>query len=63
MPKKKRVKPRMDGDRIIVMTALEATRAKRPKYNGFICRGGVHGDTKYNRRKFKAETRHIIAEY
>lgn len=60
--KKRIVKPRMDGDRIIIMTALEATRAARPKYDGFVCRGGIHGDTSYNRRKFKAETRRILRD-
>lgn len=45
------------------MDAVDATRAKMPRYDGFVCRGGVHGDTRYNRRKFKAETRRIVEEY
>lgn len=47
---------------VIHISALDATRMARPKYDGFVCRGGVHGDTKYNRRSFKAQTRRIIDE-
>ena len=35
------------------MTAEEATLAKKPRYNGYACGHGVHGDTKYNRAKTK----------
>lgn len=54
--RRKDLKPRMTEDgRILVMTGLEATLAQMPKYDGFAIRGGVHGDTKYNRRKEKAD--------
>lgn len=42
------------------MDAVDVTRARMPRYDGFVCRGGVHGDTRYNRRKFKEETRRIV---
>ena len=40
--------------------AITVTRAHLPRYNGFLCRGGVHGDTRYNRERAKAETARII---
>lgn len=56
-------KPRITEDgRIIVMDSLEATRAKMPKYDGFAIRGGVHGDTSYNRRKEKHDLRRQLDE-
>lgn len=61
--KRRQVKPRMTEDgRILVMTGLEATRARMPKYNGFAIRGGVHGDTEYNRRKEKRDLRRQLDE-
>lgn len=61
--KKRNQKPRMTEDgRIIVMTGLEVTRAKRPRYDGFAIRGGVHGDTEYNRRKEKKDFRRQLDE-
>lgn len=30
------------------MSAEEATLAGKPRYNGFACGSGPHGDTKYN---------------
>ena len=34
-------------------TADEATLAQNPRYNGFACGHGVHGETKYSRAKAK----------
>ena len=31
------------------LSAEEATMAGKPRYNGFACGHGAHGDTKYNR--------------
>lgn len=33
------------------LSAEEATLAKKPRYNGFACGHGAHGDTKYNRAR------------
>lgn len=56
-------KPRMTEDgRIIVMTGLEATRASRPRYDGFAIGSGVHGDTGYNRRREKRDFRRQLDE-
>ena len=42
--KRRNVKPRVDeSGNIVVMTSLEHTHAAMPKYNGWQCRGGVHG--------------------
>ena len=35
------------------LSAEEATLAGKPRYNGFACGPGVHGDVKYNRAKAK----------
>lgn len=46
---------------IKVLSSYEATRRKMKKYYP-ACRCGVHGDTKYNRKKFKKETQRIVNE-
>ena len=33
------------------LSAEEATLVKKPRYNGFACGHGAHGDTKYNRAR------------
>ena len=33
------------------LSAEEATLAKKPRYNGFACGHGAHGDAKYNRAR------------
>ena len=35
------------------LSAEEATLAKKPRYNGYACGHGAHGDAKYNRAKQK----------
>lgn len=35
------------------MSADEATLAKKPRYNGYACGHGTHGDAKYSRTKSK----------
>ena len=35
------------------MSAKEATLAKKPRYNGYACGHGAHGDAKYSRTKSK----------
>lgn len=50
------------GDTVFHMSSEEATLAKMPYIDGYVCRGGVHGDTKYNRRHADAEARRIIDE-
>ena len=35
------------------VSAEEATLHKMPRYNGFACGHGAHGDVKYNRSKQK----------
>lgn len=44
------------------ISALDVTRAHMPKHNGWVCRGGPHGDTAYNRRKEKAKLKRILNE-
>lgn len=66
-PKMSKSKARRDrykgtGNTVFHMSAEEATLAKMPYIDGYICRGGVHGDMKYNRRHADAEARRIIDE-
>ena len=35
------------------MSSEQATLAKMPKYNGYVCGYGAHGNTKYHRAKSK----------
>ena len=35
------------------LSSEEATLAGKPRYNGFACGHGAHGDVKYNRTKEK----------
>ena len=35
------------------MSSEQATLAKMPKYNGYACGYGAHGNTKYHRAKSK----------
>lgn len=39
------------------LSAEENTLSHMPKYNGYACGTGVHGDTKYNRSKAKRQWR------
>lgn len=60
MSQKKRSTPK--GNVVWRQTAEEATLAGKPRYNGFACGHGAHGDAKYNRAKTKrnwqAQMRH-----
>lgn len=44
------------------ISAQEQFAWTKPKHNGFSIGTGIHGDTKYNRRKFKKETKEFIQE-
>ena len=42
------------------MSAEEATLAKKPRYNGYACGHGAHGDAKYDRAKAKRAWKHSM---
>ena len=42
--------------------AITVAKARKPRFDGWVCRGGPHGDVSYNRRRAKAEAARIIAE-
>lgn len=44
------------------ISAIDVTRARMPRHDGWVCRGGPHGDTAYNRRREKAELKRILSE-
>lgn len=56
----KRSKDKLHVDTI---SSLAVTRYHMPKYNAFVCRGGVHGDVKYNRSKERKNFFRILKEY
>lgn len=61
--RKRHERPRMTEDgRILVMTSIEATLAQMPKYDAYSVGHGVHGDTRYNRRKEKRDFRRQLNE-
>lgn len=60
--RKRNARYRGTGDTVFHMSAEEATLARMPYIDGYVCRGGVHGDTKYNRRHADADARRIIDE-
>lgn len=47
---------------VFYMSAEEATLAAMPKYNGYAGKSGVHGDTKYNRRKAQRDLDRILSD-
>ena len=51
MSRKKRAVPASGA--VWRLSAEEATLAGKPRYNGFACGHGVHGDVKHNRAKAK----------
>lgn len=59
---KKNTKFRGTGNSVFHMNSTEATLAKMPYIDGYVCRGGIHGDVKYNRRKSKDELRRMLDE-
>ena len=56
MAKRKKRKVPKTGP-VLQMSGLEVTRLRKPRYNGFACGTGIHGDVKYNRAKAKQEWR------
>lgn len=50
------------GNNVFHMSSEEATLAQMPYIDGFVCRGGIHGDTKYNRRAAQKEFRTLLNE-
>lgn len=42
------------------LSAEEAALAKKPRYNGYACGHGAHGDAKYNRAKMKRTWKHSM---
>lgn len=51
MSKKKRKMPK--NNVVWQQSVEEVTLAKMPRYNGYVCGYGAHGDIKYNRKKAK----------
>ena len=55
MPRRKPEAPK-EGP-VWKLSAVEATLQAKPRYNGFACGHGAHGDSKYNRAKERARLR------
>lgn len=45
------------------ISSLAVTRYNMPKYNAFVCKGGVHGDVKYNRSKERQDFSKFLREH
>lgn len=45
-----------------IISKEKVWQAKKPKFNGFAVGHGVHGDTKYNRKKEKENLEKILNE-
>ena len=60
VPRKKRSVPKTGA--VWRLSAEEATLAAKPRYNGFACGHGAHGDAKYNRAKSKRTWEHRIEQ-
>lgn len=53
---------RGQGHVVFHMDGTEVTLRHMPYIDGWVCRGGVHGDVGYNRNKEKRELRRRIDE-
>lgn len=53
MSKKRKRRSAPSGTVVWRQTAEEATLAAKPRYNGYACGHGAHGDAKYSRAKAK----------
>lgn len=45
---------------VMHLDPVQATRLKKPYIDGFVCRGGVHGKTGYDRIASKRDFRRLI---
>lgn len=50
------------GNVVWRQTAEEATLAGKPRYNGYACGHGPHGDAKYNRARAKQAWRRQMGQ-
>lgn len=50
------------GNVVWRQTAEEATLAGKPRYNGYACGHGPHGDAKYNRARAKRAWRRQMGQ-
>lgn len=56
-------KHKNDNIYIGTITAMQLFKMSKPRsYQVITGRGGIHGDTKYNRRKTKIETKRLIKD-
>ncbi len=55
MSKKSKAKKPPKNGAVWHLSSEEATLAKKPHYNAYICRSGPHGATKYDRTQQKRQ--------
>lgn len=53
MSSKRKLPKGRKGNVVWRQSSEEVTLAKKPRYNGFACGHGAHGDAKHNRAKAK----------
>ena len=56
------IKKSEDKFHVGTISNIVVTRYKIPRYDGFVVRGGPHGDTRYNRRKEKNRFKMYLKE-
>lgn len=59
---KKRLAPYIQADGSFHMSGTEVTLRSMPRYNTRVVGCGVHGDTKYNRRREKRDFARLLAD-
>ena len=64
MSKRKRKKyTSTDKNVVFHMDSVEVFEVKKPRYNAYAIGHGVHGDTKYNRRKENREFKRSLNDW
>lgn len=62
-PQPVQLKKSEDKLHVGTISSLAVTRYHMPKYNGFVCRGGPHGDLKYSRAKERKSFDKLLQEW
>lgn len=43
------------NQKVLVISAMEIWKMRKPKYDAYACGHGMHGSKKYNRRKVERQ--------
>jgi len=45
------------NQKVLIISSMEIWEMRKPRYDGFMCGHGAHGNKGYNRRKAKEQFR------